>query len=45
MGVLAMFGKFTFPGQKQLQNAKCKRCGRFKIGRGPCDCTKLKGKG
>ena len=43
MGVLAMFGKFTFPGQKKLQNAKCNRCGRFKIGRGPCACVKGKG--
>jgi hypothetical protein len=43
MGVLAMFGKFTFPGQKQLQNAKCKKCGRFKIGRGPCACGKGRG--
>ena len=43
MGVLAMFGKFTFPGQKRLQDAKCKRCGRYKIGRGPCNCTKGRG--
>lgn len=43
MGVLAMFGKLTFPGQKQLRNAKCSKCGRFKIGRGPCSCTKGKG--
>jgi len=43
MGVLAMFGKFTFPGQKQWQNAKCRKCGRFKIGRGPCACGKGRG--
>ncbi|CUH87715.1 hypothetical protein PH5382_01644 [Phaeobacter sp. CECT 5382] len=42
MAVLAMFGKFTFPGQKRLQSARCPSCGRFKIGKGPCGC-KLKG--
>jgi hypothetical protein len=43
MGVLAMFGKLTYPGQKQIQNAKCKSCGRFRIGRGPCPCKNKKG--
>jgi hypothetical protein len=41
--VLAMFGKLTYPGQKQIQNAKCKSCGRFRIGRGPCPCKNKKG--
>ncbi|MTH98602.1 hypothetical protein E1297_21620 [Roseibium sp. RKSG952] len=40
MGVLAMFGKLRFPGQKRLNSAKCPRCGRFKIGKGPCACEK-----
>jgi len=40
MGVLAMFGKLRFPGQKRLKSAKCPRCGRFKIGKGPCACEK-----
>jgi hypothetical protein len=40
MGVLAMFGKLRFPGQKKLASAKCKKCGRYRIGRGPCVCEK-----
>ncbi|WP_204115647.1 hypothetical protein [Shimia biformata] len=38
MGVLAMFGKLSFPGQKRLSSAKCPSCGRYRIGRGPCAC-------
>jgi len=38
MAVLAMFGRLRFPGQKRLQNAKCPDCGRFRLGRGPCEC-------
>jgi len=40
MAVLAMFGRLRFPGQKRLAEARCKRCGRYRIGRGPCDCEK-----
>ena len=40
MGVLAMFGKLRFPGQKRLASAKCPKCGRYKIGKGPCSCQK-----
>ncbi|TCL08668.1 hypothetical protein BXY66_0706 [Shimia isoporae] len=40
MAVLAMFGKLRYPGQKRLQSAKCPKCGRFKIGKGPCPCRK-----
>ena len=40
MGVLAMFGKYRFPGQKTLSNMKCKKCGRYRIGKGPCSCGK-----
>lgn len=40
MAVLAMFGKLRFPGQRRLNAAKCPRCGRFKIGKGPCPCEK-----
>ena len=43
MAVLAMFGKLTYPGKKRLQSAKCPKCGRYKIGKGPCPCTKGKG--
>lgn len=40
MGVLAMFGRLRFPGQKRLNDAKCPRCGRYRIGKGPCSCDK-----
>jgi len=40
MGVLAMFGKLRFPGQKRLEAAKCRKCGRYRIGKGPCSCEK-----
>ncbi|MEB8387732.1 hypothetical protein OO012_10865 [Rhodobacteraceae bacterium KMM 6894] len=43
MGVLAMFGKLRFPGQKRLAAAKCPSCGKFKIGKGPCACRKGNG--
>ncbi|MDF0602794.1 hypothetical protein P1J78_18800 [Psychromarinibacter sp. C21-152] len=48
MGVLAMFGKLKMPklpGQKHLDARKCPRCGRYRIGKGPCDCGKVSGKG
>lgn len=44
IAVLAMFGKFRFPGQKRLAEARCKHCGRFRIGKGPCPCRKGRGK-
>ncbi len=40
MGVLAMFGKMHWLGGKRLENVKCRRCGRYQIGRGPCSCGK-----
>ncbi|WP_171052564.1 hypothetical protein [Ruegeria sediminis] len=40
IAVLAMFGKLRFPGQRRLSSAKCPRCGRFRIGKGPCPCEK-----
>jgi len=42
MAVIAIFGKFRFPGQAKLAAAKCKRCGRYKMGKGPCSCRKGK---
>ena len=33
MGVLAMFGRLRFPGQKRLSQAKCQKCGRYRIGK------------
>ncbi|MEI4260998.1 hypothetical protein [Roseovarius sp. D0-M9] len=44
MVVLAMFGKLRFPGQKRLAAAKCKHCGKYRIGKGPCSCRKGIGK-
>jgi hypothetical protein len=44
MGVMAMFGKLRFPGQQKLASAKCPKCGRYRIGKGPCNCTKGKRK-
>jgi hypothetical protein len=40
MVVLSIFGKFRFPGQEKLASAKCPKCLRFKIGKGPCICEK-----
>lgn len=40
IAVLAMFGKVRMPGHKRLAAAKCPKCGRFRIGKGPCDCGK-----
>ncbi|SEN20214.1 hypothetical protein SAMN04488012_10227 [Palleronia salina] len=40
MLVLAMFGRLRFPGQKRLQSMKCDRCGRYRLGKGPCACGK-----
>lgn len=38
MAVLAMFGKLRFPGQQRLTSARCPKCRRFRIGKGPCAC-------
>ena len=43
MGVLAMFGKLRYPGQKRLRSARCPSCGRIRIGKGPCACKNDKG--
>ena len=40
IAVLGMFGKAKLLLPKQVRNAQCKNCGRFKIGKGPCDCGK-----
>ncbi|MEO1641637.1 MAG: hypothetical protein AAFU41_20600 [Pseudomonadota bacterium] len=42
MLVLAMFGKLRFPGQARLASAKCPKCNRYRIGKGPCACEKRK---
>jgi hypothetical protein len=38
MVVLAIFGRFRFPGQARLAAAKCRGCGRYRIGKGSCSC-------
>ncbi|MEJ2001953.1 MAG: hypothetical protein P8X77_11275 [Maritimibacter sp.] len=40
MMVLALFGRLRFPGQRRIEDAKCPRCGRHRIGKGPCGCEK-----
>jgi hypothetical protein len=40
MVVLGMFGKLRFPGITLRRDAKCPRCGRPRIGKGPCTCGK-----
>jgi hypothetical protein len=44
MMVLAMFGRLRFPGADRLASARCPRCGKFRIGKGPCDCGHGNGK-
>jgi len=38
MGVLAWFGKMHWIGGKRFSQSKCKSCGRYRIGKGPCGC-------
>lgn len=38
MMILALMGRLRIPGAKRLKSAKCKHCGRFRIGKGPCPC-------
>ncbi len=40
--VLGMFGKLRFPGQERLASARCPKCRKFRIGKGPCSCQKGK---
>jgi hypothetical protein len=43
MAVLAVFGRLRFPGGPPRigRVEKCARCGKPRIGRGPCDCRNL----
>lgn len=43
IAVLGMFGKFRMPGAARLSEKKCSRCGRYRIGKGPCSCEGKKG--
>ena len=42
IAVLAMFGKASILLPKKLRQVtgKCPKCGRHRIGKGPCPCTK-----
>ena len=40
MLVLALFGRLRLPGLDKLDKKKCPRCGRYRIGKGPCDCER-----
>jgi hypothetical protein len=40
MAVLAIFGRLRLPGIRRSDPRKCGHCGRFLIGKGPCDCRK-----
>ena len=40
IAVLGMFGKLRIPGAQRLADKRCPKCGKFRIGRGPCDCDK-----
>jgi len=41
MVVLGMFGKLRFPSVTMRRDIKCPRCGRHRIGKGPCSCEKV----
>jgi hypothetical protein len=38
IAVLAMFGRLRLPGAKRLSAMRCPKCGRLRIGKGPCSC-------
>lgn len=40
LAALAVFGRLRFPGrgQRRLGGARCRACGRPRIGDGPCPC-------
>lgn len=40
MAVLAMFGRLRLPRLRRKDARRCGNCGRFLIGKGPCECGK-----
>ena len=40
IAILGMLGKLRIPGAQKLADRRCPKCGRFRIGRGPCGCSK-----
>ncbi|HHB80567.1 MAG TPA: hypothetical protein ENK83_02295 [Aliiroseovarius sp.] len=49
MAVLAMFGRLRIPGVDRLNRLgkskprKCRKCGMYVLGKGPCECEGKKG--
>ena len=41
IAALAWFGKMHWIGGKRLAQQKCRDCGRYRIGKGPCRCKGL----
>jgi hypothetical protein len=39
IGVLAMFGKLHVIAPKSIRTRKCRKCGKFQIGRTKCSCN------
>ena len=40
MAVLSMFGRLRYPGKDRIESMKCPRCGKFRIGKSTCDCSR-----
>ena len=38
MGTLAWFGKMHWLGAPRLKQTKCDACGKYRIGKSPCNC-------
>lgn len=38
MMALALWGRLRRTGPPAISRRKCKQCGRYVIGKGPCDC-------
>ncbi|WP_459035423.1 hypothetical protein [Roseivivax sp. CAU 1761] len=43
VAVMGMFGKLRIPGAGRIGARKCRGCGRYRIGKGPCPCGREKG--
>ena len=40
IAVLGMFGKLHWVLGSRAKTARCRACGRYRIGKGPCPCGK-----
>lgn len=43
IAALGWFGKMHWIGGKSLTQKKCRACGRYRIGKGPCPCERNRG--